>query len=518
MRERVTQPRRWRWLVTLTMAAAVAAHADTGDEPPDLSPLPLLDPYDAGAAYPDTAVFAPRVFPGAKRAQDRDPADAEAAQPGMLQGGGLRAWPRLFRGEALSVTGSVSGTAAALKLWNNAFAPPPSLQTAGAPVNPGWGEYFVEAGLTASWTLTSALKATGGASYLETGTRGRDYDGNANINHGDTELLYAGVSVEHARLRIDATYGQQEYTIGDGMLLWAGATNGTQRGADYLGPRTAWARAGLVKLQVRDLVTAEFFDLAPNEAPAAETGTRLRGVNVEWAGRGPLRAGATWIEVPRSEIVTRDGLDVLDLRLRWHPFAQAPAFWLQGEYAYEHSERTRANGWYVQANYNAQAWPWKPLLALQWTRLSGDDPATTRWEGFDPLYFGNDNPNWYPGKIASMFLDNTNVAIASANLTLAPSEQQVLELWVLAFRAVNANAPLAIPEPNAAPPMGGGVPSKPLLTEIDAAWTLKFGKDMNVSLVGAWATPGRGYRDLYAAAGGAARAAWLVGTQFNVSF
>ncbi len=498
--------------------AATASHAADNDAPPDFAPLPLRDPYDAGAAYPDADVFAPRVLPGPKRARDRSAAGADAAERSVLQGGGVTAWPSLYRDTSLTVTGSVTGAAAAFKLWNNAFAPPPALQTPGVPLSPGWGELFLEAGLTARYILLPTLAAYGGVSYLETGTRGRDYDGNANLYYGDTELLYAGVTSTAARVSLDLSYGQQEYTVGDGMLLWSGATNGAQRGADYLGPRAAWQRAGLARLAVRDLLTLEAFHLVPNEAPADATGTRIAGVNAEWAGGGPMRLGITYLHVPQSKIITRDGLDVVDLRARLHPFPDQPALWLSGEYAYQTSSRTRAYGWYVQGSYNAQAWPWKPLIALQWTRLSGDDPGTARWEGFDPLYFGNDNPNWYPGKIASMFIENTNVQIGSMSVTLTPGARHVVRLWVLGFRAGNANASLSVPAPGVAPPVGGGVPSKPLLTEVDASWTIKFGKDANMSLVAGWATPGRGFQDLYAASGGDARAAWLVGTQLNVSY
>lgn len=503
-------------LALATTAAAGPAAAD--DAPPDLAPLPLRDPYAAGAAYPEAEVFAPRVLPGAKRARDRTKASADPVSQGVLQGGGAAAWPDLYRDTSLTVTGSVTGTAAAFKLWNNAFAPPPSLQTPGAPLSPGWGELFLEAGVTARYTLVPAVAAYGSVSYLESGTRGRDYDGNSNLYYGDTELLYAGVTWTAARASIDLSYGQQDYTVGDGMLLWSGATNGTQRGADYLGPRAAWQRAGLARVDVRDLMTLEAFHLVPNEAPALATGTRIAGINADWAGGGPLRLGMTYLHVPQSQIVTRDGLDVVDLRARLHPWPDEPALWLAGEYACQWSSRTRAYGWYAQGNYNAQAWPWKPLVALQWTRLSGDDPGTARWEGFDPLYFGNDNPNWYPGKIASTFIENTNVQIGSVSVTLTPRERHVVRFWVLGFRAANANASLSVPAPGVAPPAGGGVPSKPLLTEVDASWTIKFGKGANVSLVAGWATPGRGFKDLYVAAGGAARAAWLVGTQLNVSY
>jgi len=506
------------WIVVACAGAVVAGGARAqAAASPDTAPLPAPDPYEQASAYPELDVYAPRLLPGAKRASERDPAAARAAGPGLAQGGGLAAWPRLYGDDALRLTGSVSGTLAAFKMWNNAFAPPPALQAPGAPADPAWGEWFLEAGLAARYAITATLALHGSVSYLESGTRGRDYAGNANLAHGDTETLRAGVTWTGGAGTVDLSYGQQELTLGDGMLLWSGATNGAQRGAAYVAPRTAWARAAIAKLAWHD-GAVEAFHLVPNEAPADETGTRIAGANVEWKAAGPLRIGATYMHVPRSQIVTRDGMSVIDLRVRWHPVAADPAFWLQGEYAYQTSPLARASGWYAQASYNARTWPWKPLLSVQVSRLSGDDPGTTRWEGFDPLYFGNGNPHWYPGKIASTFIDNTNLAVASVNLTLTPSERSIVEFWVLGFRAVRTNAPLAIPDPDAPPPAGGGVPARALATEVDASWTITLGKALNVNFIAGWATPGRGYDELYAAAGGRARASWLVGTQLNVSF
>jgi hypothetical protein len=33
---------------------------------------------------------------------------------------------------------------------------------------------------------------------------------------------------------------------------------------------------------------------------------------------------------------------------------------------------------------------------LRYAWFSGDKPGTSRWEGFDSLYFGGGNPDWYP--------------------------------------------------------------------------------------------------------------------------
>ena len=301
------------------------------------------------------------------------------------------------------------------------------------------------------------------------------------------------------------------------MLVWSGASNGAQRGANYLGPRAAWAIAGLVKATWQDFAAQGFY-LKPNDAPADATGTKLAGVNIDWNDKGPLRVGGMYVYVPESDIVTRDGLNVYDLRARWHPVATAPQFWLDGEYVWERKANVAADGWYVQANYNAKDAAWKPLLALRYASLSGARPGSSRWQGFDPLFFGNGNPNWYQGKIASTLFNNTNLDTISAALTVTPTEQQILQFWYLYFTADQVNSPLAIPAAGQPVPTGGGVPSRPLANEFDVAYTYTFNKNVNVNLVAAYAAPGSGYTQLYAASGGSASGWWLVGTQFNISY
>ena len=82
--------------------------------------------------------------------------------------------------------------------------------------------------------------------------------------------------------------------------------------------------------------------------------------------------------------------------------------------------------------------PWKPLHDLRYASLSGDKPGTPKWEGFDPLYFGGGNPNWYQGQIGSTIFNNTNLDVASAGVTLAPDEKNILILRYFYFGAAKS--------------------------------------------------------------------------------
>ena len=480
-------------------------------------------PADATGAAPDEHPLfrnaAPRLLEGAKRAADREPPAPEDAEAGVLQTGEFRSWPRLYRNGDWLVSGSLTGTLGLFRMWNNAFAPPAAINTTGNPRNPGWGEFFLETGLTAQYTPNAATLVYGGVTYMETATRGADYAGVGNTWHGEPELLYGGMRWQDTGmgLAVDASYGQQDFAVGNNLLIAAGASNGAQLGANYLGPRAAWANAALLKATWRDLIVEGFW-LKPNDATSAATGTRLAGVNAEWGGAGPVHLGFMYLRVPESAILTRAGLDVYDVRATVKSSA-APGGWsLRGEYVWERKSAVAASGWYVEGSYHAATTAWQPLLMLRYASFSGDRPGSATWEGFDPLYFGGSNPDWYQGKLGSTLFNNTNLDAVAASLTLAPSAHHILQFVYLYFAAAQVDSPLAIPAAGMPVPAGGGVPARALASEIDAIYTYTFNKNVNVNLFAGYAAPGAGYKQLYAANGGMAQSWWIIGTQFNISY
>ena len=500
----------------LALVFSGVAHAQFENAP---SPSEPENEFDQAVANPIREHEAPRTLQGAKRAAERDPTAAAGVPAGVLQAGNLSAWPQLFAAPGLTIRGSLTGTLGLFSMGENAFSLPPSQVTRGYVKNPNWAEFFVEPGLTAQYQLTPAVQFYGGAAYMETATRGTDYAGNANTWHGDMEQLYAGVRWTDAAsgLAVDASYGQQDFAVGRNLLISAGADNGPQRGADYMGPRSAWANAALLKATWRDF-TATGFWLKPNETTSGHTGTRLEGINVEWLSTGPLRLAGMYVYVPQSDIVTRDGLNVYNVRVRWHPFPAAPNAWLQGEAVWERKANVDADGWYVALNCNALDTPWKPLVTARYASFSGDKPGSAAWEGFDPLYFGGSDPDWYQGKIGSVQFNNTNLDTIAVSLTLTPTEKSILQFVYLNFASGQVNSPLAIPAAGQPVPVGGGVPAKALANEFDAIYTYTFSKQANANAFVGYAAPGAGYRQLYASQGGSAQAWWVVGAQLNFSY
>jgi len=507
---------RRRACAVLAAMAAGAVHAQFETAP---SPAQPDNAFDRAVAHPKRDHAAQGILEGGAYAQSRMPVpDADAVQ-GVLQTGELASWPRLYRDGDLLVTGLLNGAVALFKMTQNLFGPPPALQSAGYKKDPGWGEFFIEPGLSAEYRLGGSVTLYGSVSYVESSTRGTDNCCVSNLYYGNRELLFGGLRWREpaSGFELDVSYGQQDFTIGNQMLIGRGADDGAQRGANQIGPRNAWANAAIVKATWQDLNVQAFY-LKPNEAPSTATGTIIDGINVEWLPAGPVRLGATYLYVPDSNIVTRNRLNVYDLRARVHALPATPAFWLDGEYAWERKSSVAAEGWYVQANYNAQSTAWKPLFALRYSSLSGDRPGTSRWEGFDPLYFSGNNPNWYQGKIGSSIFNNTNLDVASVALTLTPNDRNIIEFLYLYFTADQTHSPLAIPAPGVQPASGGGVPTKALASEFDATYTYVINKNVNVNAFAAYAAPLGGYTDLYSANGGSASGWWFFGTQLNISY
>jgi hypothetical protein len=502
----------------LVVTCCLAWGAAGAQEAPDAAPVEAADAYDEASSHPALELFAPRLFVAPPRAA-MHPDDVRAGPVGLLQGAGPAAWPLLYRDQQWTVNASLAASAGYFAFRNNQFALPAAQATPSYRNDPGWGEAFVQPGVSAQWRLSGSASVYGGIDFMETTTRGVDYDGVGNTWHGGLEQLYGGVRWEDRarRLRFDVSYGQQNLVLGQSFLIAAGASNGEQRGGSYLAPRTAWANAAIAKATMSD-VTAQAFWLKPNDASSADTGTRIAGLEVAWDHDGPLRGALLYMRVPESAIATRDGLDVYDARVRWHPFAGLPRAWLQGEYALERKSGVHASGWYAAANYNAKDAPWQPLATLRYARFSGDKPGTPTWEGFDSLYFGGGTPDWYQGKLGTAIFDNTNLASVAASLTLAPSERHLLQVIALWYRAVEVDAPLDVPGANEPVPSGGGVPNKALASEVDVVWTYTFDKRANVNVFAAYAAPGAGYQASYASQGGSARPWSGFGVQLNVNY
>ncbi|HYL26615.1 MAG TPA: alginate export family protein, partial [Candidatus Nitrosotalea sp.] len=391
----------------------------------------------------------------------------------------------------------------------------------GLPVNPGWVETYANPGITAEYRLARGAYLYGGFSYLESGTIGNDYTGSPYAWYGLPEDLYAGLHLSHqfgGKGTLDVSFGQQDYATGGGMLLALGATNGGSRGADYIGPRTAWRQAALVRTTDGDWVT-QFFYLRPNEAPDVFTNTALTGVNVVWNPPGQLRLGAQYIYAS-SDVTTRNQSSTYEFRARFHPFKTQPAFWLQADYAIEGKPQLAADGWMLQANYNLVKLWWKPLVSVGYYSMSGANPANAViWNGFDPLYFGGNVPAWQPGFAFQSQLNNTNLRYFDTSIDLTPDKSDSLQINYINANVDRVNAPLAIPAPSLEmESTAGGLPSPGYGQELGASYIHQLTAALSLNPVFAYAWPGNGIVANYGAHGGAAHNWTFLGVAFTASY
>ena len=327
------------------------------------SPAKPDNAYDRAVANPKQDHAARSMLDGPPYAQQREPIPDNDAVQGVLQTGDAAIVAAPVSQGDLLVTGLLNGAVALFGMTENLFGPPAALAPAGYKKNPGWGEFFIEPGLSATYRLGPSATLYGSFAYVESSTRGMDNCCVGNIYYGNRELLFGGIRWRDADsgLSLDASYGQQDYTVGNQMLLGRAGSNGAHRGANQIGPRNAWANAGIVKAAWQDFNVQAFY-LKPNEEPTEATGTIFNGINAEWLPAGPVRLGFMYLYVPDSNIVTRDQLNIYDLRARVHPVPSMPHFWLDGEYVWQRKSSVAADGWYAQANYNALDTAWKPLV------------------------------------------------------------------------------------------------------------------------------------------------------------
>jgi hypothetical protein len=125
--------------------------------------------------------------------------------------GDLNSWPRLYRSGDLLVTGILNGAVGLFGMTENLFDPPLALAPSNYQKNPGWGEFFIEPGLSAKFKLNAAASVYGSFSYVESGTRGTDNTGAGNIYYGNRELLFGGVRWRDpgSGLALDASYASR---------------------------------------------------------------------------------------------------------------------------------------------------------------------------------------------------------------------------------------------------------------------------------------------------------------------
>lgn len=329
--------------------------------------------------------------------------------------------------------------------------------------NRGWGEFYVKPGLSATRSLRPGLEAYGALSVVASGTLGKDAFDAGNTGRATFEDAYAGLRVDipDTAARLDLSAGAQRYSIGTGMLVSNGASNGFDRGALKLGPRKAFAMTGIARLTQGPWSTEAFY-LTPNEQPDNDSGTRLVGAVFQYKPTAEKFAGLSYGKVTRSSspypqaalgglgppsIIegARDGMAFVYGFTRWPLLERKTGtLWVGVDAALERNPRVNMRAWggKAEVGYNFTSLAGKPKISYSFQTLSGDDPTTSRLERFDPLFYEGNPGAWATGSKASMVFINTNVRTHQIAVEWSPTPRDILNLYIARIYANQLASPL----------------------------------------------------------------------------
>jgi hypothetical protein len=378
-------------------------------------------------------------------------------------------------------TFNLDATFGAFGFGNSLYRNPRPDQPSGD-LGDNWTEGTLKAGLSGVHTSDS-----GGEWYGKiSGVGERTWGAAPSLVGGDSssfgvEDLYIGWRSGGEKSLWDISVGREQYKLGHGMLLYDGAAEGGSRGGYWTNARKAFELAAVGKFKPGNH-TVEAFYLDKDELPESDSGSKLWGVNYEYALGEDTTLGATYMSWSAKEDMSpqRDGLDVYNLRAFTAPFPNLKQLSFELEYAQED------NGVLLDSTaYNAlAAWQfedsWKMKLSYRYAFFEGDDPDTVENEAFDGLFTGfYDWSTWWQGEIAGGYLiSNSNLISNQLRLTAKPTESISTGLIFLDFK---------LDHPETFAP---GVTSSDMGSELD--WYMDWSVNGNfiVSFVAAVAEPG----------------------------
>lgn len=323
--------------------------------------------------------------------------------------------------ETYSAYYSMSGT-----WWNLAATSAPDFDT-----DRSFAELWVHPRLNGSFKLGDDAELYGALSVGATQTIGADpfdYEDEGTVRFGSALL---GVRGTAGNWGYDVSAGRQPFTLGTGMLLTAGSSNGYSWGGGASAQRKVWGSTVVARAS-RGELAATVYSVEPDEAPEARTDTRLQGVALEWSRSEIGKAGLSWFTVPRSKAIypgdlapldfIDDGRDGLDT---WHGWVNVtgvvpavPTLGLRAEFAQQRNDITRVGGqrdpmradaWMLGVSWQGLRLPFAPKFSYHYASFSGDDPKTNTYERFDPLYWGNGLDNWWFGANGAYSWLNANL-------------------------------------------------------------------------------------------------------------
>ena len=337
--------------------------------------------------------------------------------------------------------------------WNLAAVTAP---TSGFDPDTEWLEGYVKPGLSFERTLDSGAVFYGKLSAVASYTWGTDAFDTGDTGATTLEEAYLALRNDLGNgLSYDVSLGARELTLGTGMIIANGATSGFERGALKFGPRKAWEMAAIGQMSF-DIITGTLFYLDPNELPSTDGSNELAGIDLRMNSAAGGYLGATFVSVlnsnsPYPQIggppVTgaREGTNTVNLYAKTNPLSGGLENWtFTSDVAYQWNDDFNLDAYAgrVTAEYKFADMSWSPSLKIGYQTFSGDDPDTTTYERFDPLYYQGSPSAWATGsKSASTFI-NSNVNALSVALQVKPTQQDTWTLRYAHIRASELNSPI----------------------------------------------------------------------------
>lgn len=351
-----------------------------------------------------------------------------------------------------------------------------------------WFEGYVKPALSGIYTLGSSSELYGRVSVVGERTYGSvpEAFGQDVSSFGPEDLSIgwrSGKSLTVGENALDFVVGRTQYPLGHGFLLWDGAAEGGTRGGYWTNARKAFEFAAIGRFQPGPHKIEAFY-LDKDELPESDSGSRLWGANYEYSIGENTTLGATYMKwFADAEIDPgRDGLNVFNLRAYTAPLKNAPDLSFEVEYASERNgEALDSNAWTFQGAYELSKITWKPKVSYRYAFFQGDNPDTTSNEAFDPLFPGfYDWGSWWQGEIAGeYFLSNSNLKSHLFRVHVSPSDALGGGLMFYNF---------SFDQPGSVAP---GVTATDAAFELDAYADWKLNQNFTVSILGAYADPGK---------------------------
>ena len=368
-----------------------------------------------------------------------------AGQPrGMVVSGSWQDFPALYQSDRALAKFILNGGMGGFSDTNPWFGNADNF-VAGAYQPTGtttWAEAYLEPGVAGITQLGDhPFYLYGAGTYTLSTTVQPDIFRTDNRFFGDVEQLYGGLLVAEAGhpAGFNLSLGRQKFQLNQGFLFsrFAGSANALERGASFSNPRTAYEQTVLANLRWGDVRLQGFF-LQPDELPVADSETQYLGTSLSFNNNQNLEAALTYVAVPQSNRAyplpdgrdfSRQGLQVINPRLRLSSLFGVPGLWAEGEYAYQFSNQQSmaAQGGYVWMGYTAAEVSWRPTLSYRFAGFSGDNPNTATYERFDPLQ-ASGLTDWLQGVNLGKVYNNSNGFSHRVTLKVQPRRDLELSL------------------------------------------------------------------------------------------